>query len=99
MLSIPARRISFTRRSCSVSNSPRSVLSPAGCVPRSISQPFNADAIHPSIENPRQARMECTFPGGKDLAGILERRKAAQKVKDDDTTTFAALIFHHDGRA
>ena len=36
---------------------------------------------------------------GKDLAGILERRKAAQKVKDGDTTKFAALIFHHNGHA
>ena len=36
---------------------------------------------------------------GKDLAGILERRKAARQVKADGTTTLAALIFHHDGRA
>ena len=30
---------------------------------------------------------------GKDLAGILARRTEARKVKDGDTTTFAALIF------
>jgi integrase len=37
---------------------------------------------------------------GKDLAGILERRKAArQVVKADGTTALAALIFHHNGRA
>lgn len=36
---------------------------------------------------------------GKDLAGILARRTEARKVKDGDTTTFAALIFHHDGHA
>ena len=36
---------------------------------------------------------------GKDLAGILERRKAARQVKADGTTTLAALIFHHDGQA
>jgi|HubBroStandDraft_2_1064218.scaffolds.fasta_scaffold32364_5 integrase len=35
---------------------------------------------------------------GKDLAGILTRRKEAQKVKRDDTTTIAALIFHHNGK-
>ncbi len=34
---------------------------------------------------------------GKDLAGILERRKAARQVKVDGTTTLAALIFHHEG--
>jgi integrase len=34
---------------------------------------------------------------GKDLAGILKRRKIARKVKTDDGTTLAALIFHHDG--
>jgi integrase len=35
---------------------------------------------------------------GKDLAGILERRKEARKVKHDDgTTATAALIFHHNG--
>jgi len=36
---------------------------------------------------------------GKDLAGILKRRKTAQTVKDGDATTIAALIFHHNGRA
>ena len=35
---------------------------------------------------------------GKDLAGILERRRQARQVKADGTTTLAALIFHHDGR-
>ena len=34
---------------------------------------------------------------GKDLAGILERRKAARQVKTDDGMMLAALIFHHDG--
>jgi integrase len=34
---------------------------------------------------------------GKDLAGILERRKTARKVKSDGGTTLAALIFHHSG--
>jgi integrase len=35
---------------------------------------------------------------GKDLAGILERRKSARRVKTEDGgTTLAALIFHHDG--
>lgn len=34
---------------------------------------------------------------GKDLAGILERRKIARQVKAGDTTTLAALIFHHKG--
>lgn len=35
---------------------------------------------------------------GKDLAGILARRKEAQKVKRGDTSTIAALIFHHNGK-
>jgi len=35
---------------------------------------------------------------GKDLAGILERRKIARQVKAGDTTTLAALIFHHNGK-
>jgi integrase len=35
---------------------------------------------------------------GKDLAGILERRRQARQVKVDGTTTLAALIFHHYGR-
>jgi len=34
---------------------------------------------------------------GKDLAGILQRRKNARKVKTDDGTTLVALIFHHNG--
>ena len=34
---------------------------------------------------------------GKDLAGILERRKIARQVKAGDTTTLTALIFHHNG--
>lgn len=34
---------------------------------------------------------------GKDLAGILVRRKAARQVKGDGAMTLAALIFHHDG--
>ena len=34
---------------------------------------------------------------GKELAGILERRKIARQVKAGDTTTLAALIFHHNG--
>lgn len=36
---------------------------------------------------------------GKDLAGILERRRAAQTVKTETGTKFAALIFHHHGDA
>jgi integrase len=35
---------------------------------------------------------------GKDLAGIFARRKEAQKVKVGDGTTFARLIFHHNGK-
>jgi integrase len=35
---------------------------------------------------------------GKDLAGILVRRREAQKVKQGDSTTIAALIFHHNGK-
>ena len=35
---------------------------------------------------------------GADLAGILARRKEAQKVKVGDGTTFARFIFHHNGR-
>jgi integrase len=34
---------------------------------------------------------------GNDLVGVLERRRAARQVKTGDTTTLAALIFHHDG--
>jgi integrase len=34
---------------------------------------------------------------GKDLAGILERRKIARQVKASDTTTLAAWVFHHNG--
>jgi integrase len=34
---------------------------------------------------------------GKDLAGILERRKAARRIKTDQGTTLAGLIFHHNG--
>jgi integrase len=34
---------------------------------------------------------------GKDLAGILERRKIARQVRAGDTTTLAASIFHHNG--
>jgi integrase len=33
----------------------------------------------------------------KCLAGILERREIARQVKAGDTTTLAALIFHHNG--
>ena len=36
---------------------------------------------------------------GKDLAGILERRKAARRVKVGETSTLAALVFHHNGYA
>jgi len=36
---------------------------------------------------------------GKDLAGILERRRQARLVKADGATTLAALIFHHNGNA
>jgi integrase len=35
---------------------------------------------------------------GADLAGILKRRKEAQKVKRGDTITIAALVFHHNGK-
>ena len=36
---------------------------------------------------------------GTDLAGILARRKEAQKVKRrDGTSTIAPLIFHHNGK-
>jgi integrase len=34
---------------------------------------------------------------GKDLAGILQRRRTARKVKTDEGTTLAVLIFHHNG--
>jgi integrase len=36
---------------------------------------------------------------GKDLAGILERRKAARRVKVGETSTLAGLVFHHNGNA
>jgi integrase len=36
---------------------------------------------------------------GKDLAGILERRKAARRVKVGETPVMASLIFHHNGHA
>ena len=36
---------------------------------------------------------------GKDLAGVLKRRRAAQTVKTENGPMLAALIFHHDGNA
>ena len=35
---------------------------------------------------------------GRDLSGILARRKAARQVRAGDSTTLAALIFHHNGK-
>lgn len=37
---------------------------------------------------------------GRDLSGVLERRKAARQVKDNaGNTALAALLFHHNGHA
>jgi integrase len=35
---------------------------------------------------------------GADLAGILARRREAQRVKQGDSTTIAGLVFHHNGK-
>ena len=35
---------------------------------------------------------------GKDLSGVLERRKAARRVKVGDKVQMASLIFHHNGK-
>jgi len=35
---------------------------------------------------------------GRDLAGILERRRAARQIKTESGTTIASLIFHHNGK-
>jgi integrase len=35
---------------------------------------------------------------GRDLVGVLERRRAVRQVRTGETTTLCALIFHHNGK-